>query len=102
MAQLSLGTRESKTSEAPDEARNIRCLLDRIHQRGQPLNSNFEPVSRFNRSHTTGRARQNYIPREQGHVHRNKAHQMKTIENQLAGVRVLPELPILEKLEIGR
>jgi hypothetical protein len=52
----------------------------------------------LNGSHPPGGARQNHVPRQQRHVGRDETHHLETLEDELAGVRVLPELAVLKKL----
>ena len=73
-------------------------LFHRVDQRRKPRDADFERVFRFDRADTSGSAREDHIARQQGHVHRDKTHDVVAIKNHLPRVRVLTQLPVLEQL----
>src|SRR6266513_58450 len=76
-----------------------RKLFHGIDQRRKSLDADFEAVAGFNRPDAAGRAGQDHVAGQQGHVRRDKADEMVAVEDELAGVRVLPQLTVLEKLD---
>jgi len=80
---------------------SVRQLLHRIDERREPLHTHFQTVARGNGADAAGRAGQDDIARQQGHVCRNETHKLGAIEDELAGVRVLTQLAILEELNGG-
>lgn len=78
---------------------NFCFLLHRIVQRRQSLNPDFQFVATLDRAHAAGRAGQDDIAGQQGHVGGNKTDQFRRLKDELAGIRVLPELAVLEKLD---
>ena len=74
-------------------------LLYGVHQRGHPLNANFEAVFGLDGADAAGSAGEDDVAGQEGHVSRNKADQLETVENQLAGVGVLPQLVVLKELD---
>src|SRR5208337_2285850 len=74
-------------------------LFDTVYQRGEPLNPHFQPVSGRDRPHTAGRAGENDVAGQQGQVGRDETDKVEAVEDELAGVRVLPQLAALEELD---
>ena len=72
--------------------------LHRVDQRGHALDPDLEPITRLDGTDAGGGAREDHIARQQGHVGGDEAHQLEAVEDQLAGVAVLPQLPVLEEL----
>ena len=62
------------------------------------MNPNLQLVSRFNGAYTAWSPRQYDVSGEQGDVGGDEADQLETIENQLTGQRVLPQLTVLKEL----
>src|SRR5437899_9311920 len=85
-------------SRWPGPARLCLLLLHGVHQWRQSLNAHFEAVPGLNRANAAGRARKNDVARKQRHVCGNETHQLKAVENELAGVRILAQLAILKQL----
>jgi len=75
-----------------------RGLFHGIHQWFQALNSYLQPVAGFDGADAAGSASQNDVAGQEGHVGGDEAYQIEAVENELARVRVLAELAILEKL----
>ena len=73
--------------------------LHRIHQRRQPLNPHFQPVARFDRPDAAGRAGEQNVAGQERHVGRDEADQVVAVEDELARVRVLAQLPVLKELD---
>src|SRR4051812_26196918 len=76
----------------------LPILFHSVDQRGEALDSDFEAISGFDDANSARRAGEDDVARQQGHVGRNEADQMVAIENELARVRVLAKLTILEQL----
>src|SRR5438034_464840 len=76
-----------------------RNSLHGIDQRRQPLDAHLQTVARYNRANTAGRAGDNDIAGQEGYVRGNETHELKTVKDELAGVGVLSQLPILKKLD---
>ena len=77
-----------------------RQSLHGIHERRQALNPHLQPVARFDGTNAAGCASEDYIAGKQSQIGGHKANEIKTVENELARIGVLAELPILEKLDV--
>ena len=77
----------------------IACL-NRVDQRSETLDADFQAVTGLNRANATGRAGQNNVARQQGQAGGNKAHQLKAVEKELARIRILPKLAVLVELDL--
>src|ERR1044071_2133613 len=73
-------------------------LLHGIHEWRQSLDAHFEAVTGLDRSNSAGSASENDVTRKQRHVRGNETHKMKTVEDELAGMRILAQLYVLEQL----
>src|SRR5687767_6845496 len=73
-------------------------LLHRVDQRRHSLNANLEAIAGLDWADAARCAGDDHIAREQRHVGGDEADQLITIENQLARVRILTKLAVLEKL----
>src|SRR2546430_17304672 len=69
-------------------------LFHSIDQRRKSLDADFEAVAGFDWPHAAGRAGQDYVAGQQRHVRRDKAEEMVAVEDELAGVWVLPQVTI--------
>src|SRR5689334_9950801 len=85
-------------SRTPGLTSTDACLFDRVDQWRQSLDADLEPVPGLDRSYAAGCPGQDDVPGQQGEVCRNKADELVTVEDELAGVRVLAQLPVLEQL----
>ena len=70
-----------------------------VHQRGHSLNADFKAVFGLDGSDAAGGASEDDVAGQKGHVSRNEADQLETVENQLASVGVLPQLVVLKELD---
>ncbi len=83
----------------PKELETLRPgLLNGIDQRRHAVNTHFQPVAGFDWPDSAGRAGEDHVAGQQGHVCRDEANKLKAIENELAGAGVLSQLSVLEKL----
>lgn len=62
------------------------------------MNPNFQPVSGLDRANPARGAGENYVARQQSHVRADETDNVEAVEDQLARVRILPQLAILERL----
>jgi hypothetical protein len=60
------------------------------------MNPNFETIPGFDRANSARSAGENNVSREQSHVGGNETDQLKAVEDELARVRVLAQLPVLK------
>ena len=77
----------------------VALSLNRVDQRRQALDPHFQPVARSDGSHAAGGAGDDDVSGQEGHVGGDEADQVRAIENELAGVGILPELPVLKQLD---
>ena len=75
-------------------------LLHRVVQRRKPLNPHLQLVTALDGADAAGGAGENHIARQQRHVRGDEADQFVRLENELARVRVLAELAVLELLDV--
>jgi hypothetical protein len=76
----------------------MRQLLHCIYKRREPLDADFEPVTRFNWPDAARGAGEDDVAGHQRHVGGDETDQIVAIENELACVRVLTQLPVLKEL----
>src|ERR1039458_9328875 len=69
---------------------NPPSLLDRIDERRETLNPHFQLVAGGNRPDAAWCAGENDVARQQRQVGRDEADEVEAVEDELAGVRVLP------------
>ena len=72
--------------------------LDGVAQGREALNSYFKAITRFDGPDAARRAGQNDVARQQRHVRRDKADKIIAVKDQLAGIGVLAQLPVLKEL----
>ena len=71
----------------PDKGRRgNEGLTHGVAERMHITNANLEAIAAFDWSHAAGRAGKDDVTGQQCHVGRDKAHQLGTTENHLAGM----------------
>src|SRR5438034_10628960 len=70
-----------------------------VYQRREALDADFEAVAGLDGTDAAGRPSEDNVAGHEGHVGGDEADQFVAIEDELAGVRILPELPVLELLD---
>ena len=63
------------------------------------MDAHFQAVARFESAQHRWSSREDHVARQKRHVRRNETDDLEAIENELARVRVLAQLPVLEKLD---
>src|SRR5438128_4895828 len=70
-----------------------------VHQWRQPLDANFQAIAGLNRSHAAGCAGEDDVAGQQRQVCGDETDELVAVEAELAGVRILPQLAVLEELD---